>query len=378
MNMAAADFEREARALLAEHLLVDGHNDLAWEIREWGRDLEGYGFATGAPHETDLPRLRAGGLGAQLWSVFVPGNETCRQEGFARTQLEQIELMLRLIEAHPEALELARSTAEIRAARMRGRLASILAMEGGQGLEGSLGALRAYHRLGVRAMTLTHNEHVGWAASATDAPRPEGLTDLGREVVRDMNRLGMMVDLSHVSEATAWDALEVSQAPVFFSHSCCRALVDSARNVRDDLMRAVAARGGLLMITFVPSFLSAEVLAWQRELLAQTSYGSPEYLALEQQWIAAGRQRPVATVAQVADHLDHARAVMGEDHIGLGADFWGGETPQGLEDVACYPVLFSELYRRGWNNSALIKLAGENFMRFFEAVESCSGKGNPQ
>jgi len=362
--------EDQARAFLARHLLVDGHNDLAWEIREWGRDLEGYDFQGRAPHETDLPRLKSGGLGAQLWSVFIPGNEACRRDGFARTQLEQIELMRRLFERYPEHLEQAFSAADIRRIHSQGRLASVLAMEGGQAIENSLGALRAYYRLGVRSMTLTHNEHVDWADSATDAPRNQGLSAFGHEVIREMNRLGMLVDLSHVSERTMSDALDTAQAPVIFTHSCCRALVDSSRNVSDAVLVRVKANGGLLMITFVPSFLSAEVLAWQRELLSQTTYGSPEYHALEDSWMKQGRTRPVATLAHVADHIEHAVAIMGEDHVGIGADFWGGECPEGLEDVSRYPALFAELMRRGWNERALAKLAGGNFMRVFEAVES--------
>lgn len=365
-----------AQRLLANTLLIDGHNDLPWAIRNAENapsDLQAYDLRRPTPGATDLARLRQGGVGAQFWSVYVPGEG---ESGFAKTQLEQIELAHRMIQRYPEALGLARSADEIEAQYRAGRIASLLGMEGGHAIENSLGALRAYYALGVRYMTLTHNTHLDWADAAMQSPaRHRGLTGFGREVVREMNRLGMIVDLSHASADTMHDALDATQAPVIFSHSNAYRLCRHPRNVRDDVLRRIPANGGIVMVTFVNAFVSDAVA--RRTLPAWRDF-QRQAVGLDGQQREALRKRiwgrlelPPVHIGQVADHLDYLRRTIGEDHIGLGSDFDGNDTwPRGLSDVSMYPNLFAELVRRGWSDRQLRKLAGGNFLRALRQVEA--------
>jgi membrane dipeptidase len=367
---------RHARKLLHATPLVDTHNDLAWEIREdeiAKGDLERYDLRVRTRGDTDLPRLREGQVGAQFWSVYIPSEGGPR---FSSTQLEQIDLARRFIARHPESLQWAEKAADIDAAFRRHRIASFLGIEGGHAIENSLGALRAFYDLGVRYMTLTHFKTLDWADSATDEARHHGLTPFGKAVVLEMNRLGMLVDLSHVSPDVMRQALEVSQAPVIFSHSCALALVDHPRNVPDDVLEKVAARRGVVMVTFVPRFVSTEVSRWEMGLDAAQAKVPPEDKArlqqIEDQWTRDHGPRPRATLAQVADHVEHVRSVAGADSVGLGGDYFGAppeRSVQGLEDVSRYPYLFAELIRRGWSDADLRKLAGRNLVRVFTEAE---------
>jgi membrane dipeptidase len=365
-----------ARELLRKAILVDGHNDLPWAIREnekAPRDVEAYDLRQTTPGHTDLARLKAGELGAQFWSVYIPGE--AGPEGYARVQLEQIDIARRVIARYPEALEWAVSVADIERAKQRGRIASLLGMEGGHAIENSLGALRAYYDLGVRYMTLTHNVTLDWADSANAKPAHGGLTKFGEEVVREMNRLGMLVDLSHVSPETMDDALRVSEAPVIFSHSSARAVCDNARNVPDAVLRRLPANGGVVMVTFVTAFVSQEFsksrmplwMDYQKRATGVTDPGERERIRKQ---VFAGAPEIKVTIAQVADHLDHIRKVAGVDHVGLGGDYDGNDSwPEGLEDVSRYPHLFAELIRRGWSDGDLEKLAGANVLRAFRRAE---------
>jgi membrane dipeptidase len=367
-----------ARKLLASTLLVDGHNDLPWTIREDPRapmDVEAYDLRRPTPGETDLARLRQGMVGAQFWSVYVPG-ET--RAGFAKVQLEQLDLARRMIAKYPEALELALSTSDIRRIRAEGKVASLLGMEGGHVLENSLGALRAYYDLGARYLTLTHNVTLDWADAALDTPKHRGLTPFGREVVREMNRLGMLVDISHVSPDVMRDVLDTTEAPVIFSHSCARALVDHPRNVPDAVLKRMKANGGVVMVTFIPAFVNRDVKAWseglEKEAKAKGVAIDADYKKLEAEYAKAHGPSPKATLKDVADHIEHVARVAGPDHVGIASDFSGGDMPTGLEDVSKYPGLFAELVRRGWKDDDLRKLAGGNLMRAFARAEAVSGR----
>ena len=367
-----------ARRLLASTPLIDGHNDLVWEIRTSPtapRDVAAYDLRGTTPGHTDFARLRAGQVGAQFWSIYVPGE--VKDSGFARIQLEEFDLARRVVARYPDRLALALTADDIERAFKRGRIASLLGMEGGHVLENSLGALRAYYDLGARYLTLTHNVTLDWADAAADSARHGGLTEFGREVVREMNRLGMLVDLSHVSPATMSDALDVSEAPVIFSHSSARALTDHVRNVPDSILRRLEANGGVVMVTFVSAFVSQQVADWeaayQREA-AQAQAAGADTTARLREWEAA-HPRPAATLAQVADHLDHIRQVAGPDHVGLGSDFDGFDHPPvGLEDVSRFPYLFAELIRRGWSDDDLRKLAGRNLLRVLRRTEAVSAR----
>ena len=362
-----------ARKLLRSTTLVDGHNDLPWIIRDDPKapmDVEAYDLRKRTTSEVDLARLKQGLLGAQFWSVYVPGE---LKGGFARVQLEQLDLARRMIAKYPEAMELALSTADIRRIRAKGKLASLLGMEGGHVLENSLGALRAYYDLGARYMTLTHNVTLDWVDAALDKPTHGGLTPFGREVVREMNRLGMLVDLSHVSPDVMRDVLDTSEAPVIFSHSSARALVDHPRNVPDAILRRMAANGGVVMVTFIPPFVNRASRDWEdglAKLAMGLSYDDAAYKQLEADYIKAHGPSPKATLKDVADHIDHVAKVAGHEQVGIASDFWGGETPVGLEDVSKYPDLFAELIRRGWKDADLRKLAGENLLRAFARAEA--------
>ena len=349
--------------------VLDGHNDLAWTMRELGRyDLSGVDLEAGFPDvQTDLPRLRAGGVGAQFWSVYVP----CRYAGPAAVAatLEQIDFVQRMVHRYAAALALATSADEVRAAVDGGRIACLMGMEGGHQIDGSLAVLRMMHQLGVRYLTLTHNENVGWADSATDVRDAGGLTDLGRDVVAELNRLGMFVDLSHVSDDVMRDALDATTAPVIFSHSSARAVCDTPRNVPDDVLARLTVNGGVCMVTFVPMFVSQSCADWYEESLqlVEARGGDRRDFAdvdpvLESRM--ADDPPPPVTVADVADHVDHVRAVAGIEHVGLGGDYDGaGFFPEGLADVSCYPRLLAELRSRHWTEADLRALTHGNVLR---------------
>ena len=371
-----APLEASARDLLRRHPLVDGHNDLPWAIREqFGGDPVRARLAEPVPQtQTDLPRLAAGGVGAQFWSVYVPA--TLAGDAAVTAVLEQIDTAHRMIEAYPDRFELACTAADVERVFAAGRVASLLGAEGGHCIASSLGVLRSLYALGVRYLTLTHNNNVGWADSATDQPQAGGLTDFGREVVGEMQRLGMLVDLSHVAAATMRDALDVARAPVIFSHSSARAVCDHPRNVPDDVLRSLAANGGVCMVTFVPFFVSPDCAQWQFGLLAEM-----ERRGLDRRDVGAweavipeyerAHPLPEATLAQVADHVEHVRAVAGLEHVGIGGDYDGsGSFPAGLADVSRYPALFAELLHRGWTEDECAALAGGNVLRVLRAAES--------
>jgi membrane dipeptidase len=374
------DLLAHARALLTAHPVVDGHNDLPWALREQaGHDLDRLDPGTdlrGRTH-TDLPRMRAGGVGGQFWSVYVPTSVT---GGAAVTAtLEQIDVVHRMTERHAAGLAPARTADDLEAAREQGRIASLLGAEGGHSIDCSLGTLRGLYALGVRYLTLTHNDNTPWADSATDKPAAHGLTRFGEEVVREMNRLGMLVDLSHVSADTMRAALAVTEAPVLFSHSSARAVCDHVRNIPDDVLAALPANGGVAMATFVPKFILPAAIEWTLEADANMRAHdfhpldtTPAAMAVQRAFEAA-HPRPPATVATVADHLDHMRAVAGVDHIGIGGDFDGTAfTPDGLDDVASYPHLIAELLRRGWSDADLAKLTWHNAVRVLRDAESAA------
>ena len=365
-----------ARRILRSVPLIDGHNDLPWEIRNAKAapmDVAAYDLRSRTPGHTDLERLAAGQVGAQFWSIYVPGE--VKDSGYARIQLEQFDIARRIVARYPDRLTLALTAADIEREFKRGKIASLLGMEGGHVIENSLGALRAYYDLGARYLTLTHNVTLDWADAAADSARHGGLTDFGREVVREMNRLGMLVDLSHVSPGTMSDVLDVAEAPVIFSHSSARALTEHVRNVPDSILQRLPKNGGVVMVTFVPAFVSNEVARWEQRAgeeqtrIAAEVTDTAEVRRRMDAWTAANL-RPDATLAQVADHIDHVRRVAGVDHVGIGSDFDGVTyLPVGLEDVSAFPRLFAELIRRGWSDDDLRKLAGRNALRALRAAE---------
>jgi membrane dipeptidase len=365
-----------ARAVLARHPLVDGHNDLPWEARvQVGYDFDRLDLAAGVTTTcTDLPRLRAGGVGAQFWSVFVPS--TLQGDSAVTATLEQVDGVHRMVSAYAAELALARTADEVDAAFADGRIASLLGAEGGHSIGSSLATLRALFTLGVRYLTLTHNDNVPWADSATDVPRVGGLTEFGHEVVREMNRLGMMVDLSHVAATTMRAALATSEAPVIFSHSSARALCDSPRNVPDDVLEGLRDNGGVCMVTFVPEFVSPETAEWRvraAAAAAEVGVDAKDWVAF--QGFVAGHTRtdpkPEATIEQVVAHLEHVRGVAGVEHVGIGGDYDGTDTfPVGLEDVSGYPRLVAALLERHWSEADVALLTRGNALRVMRDVES--------
>ena len=372
---------RHANELLAKTLLVDGHNDLPWEIRTDSAhpgDVAAYDIRGHVRGMTDLPRIRAGHLGGQFWSIYIPGE--IKDSGYARVQLEQFDIARRMIAQYPNDLEFVTTADGLERAYRRHKFGSLLGMEGGHAIENSLGALRVYYELGARYMTLTHNVTLDWADAALDTAAHGGLTRFGEEVVREMNRLGMLVDLSHVSPGTMSDALNVTQAPVIFSHSTARALVDHPRNVPDSILARLRQNGGVVMVDFVPGFISRAIVDSgnsYRAQFAQLSAGVTDTAQLRQMraQFRASHPMPKATIADVAAHIEHIRDVAGIDHVGLGGDFDGiDETPVGLEDVSTYPNLFAELIRRGWSDADLKKLAGQNVIRVLRQAEQVAAR----
>lgn len=336
----AQDHDAIARRVLSTTPLIDGHNDLPWQIRisDDPLNVSRFDLRTRTTLHTDIPRLREGMVGAQFWSIYIPIDAV--EDGAAKVQLEQIDIANRVFDTYPEAFEPAYTASDIERAFGSGRIASLMGMEGGHAIENSLGALRAFFQAGARYMTLTHSDNTDWADSATGVPVHGGLTRFGEEVVREMNRMGMLVDLSHVHPETMHDALNIVEAPVIFSHSSAKAVTDHPRNVPDDVLRRMPENGGVVMVTFVPSFISDD--------------GN-------------------ATLADVADHIDHVKQVAGAEHVGIGSDFDGiTSVPVGLEDVSTFPALFAELSRRGWSEAELRLLAGENLLRVMRASEAAA------
>lgn len=372
----------EAKRLLRDSILVDGHNDLPWAIRSDPKaqgNLREYDLAGEVPGQTDLKRLKEGFVGAQFWSVYAPG------EGrhHAATQLEQIDLARRMIAQYPGLLAPATTVSEIREAREQGRIASLLGMEGGHVIENSLGALRAYFELGARYMTLTHNTHTDWADSAAETPaRHGGLSDFGEKVVLEMNRLGMLVDLSHTSVETMADALQVSKAPVIFSHSAAAEVCPVPRNVPDKILKELKDNGGIIMVTFVAGFVDPDVAKVQQPAIdefnkrSRAAKSEAERQKIHDEIIGKLKEKlPKTSVGRVADHFDHIREVAGVEHIGIGADFDGNELwPEGLSDVSTYPTLFAELVRRGWTAAELKLVAGENLLRVMARAEEVAAE----
>ncbi len=359
-------------------MLIDGHNDLPWAIRELSSyDLDVVDLRAGEPRlHTDLPRLSAGGVTGQFWSVFVP----CSLAGPAAVAatLEQIDFVHRFVARYPDRLALALTADDVARAQVDGRIASLLGMEGGHSIDGSLGVLRAMHALGVRYLTLTHNENTPWADSATDAPVLHGLSDFGEQVVRELNRLGMLVDLSHVSADVMRHALRVTAAPVMFSHSSARAVCDHPRNVPDDVLAALADNGGVCMVTFVPDFVSPARREWGRgveEVAHERGVDTRDWLAMTalRREHALTHPAPDATVADVVRHVERVREVAGLDHVGIGGDYDGADSmPVGLEDVAGYPRLLDALADRGWSSAELEQLAGGNVLRVLRLAEDAA------
>ncbi|HUQ54132.1 dipeptidase [Lentzea sp.] len=373
----------KARALLQRVPLVDGHNDLPWALRELGDGTSEDVYSTAARIDlterhpslhTDVVKMREGGLGMQFWSVWIPTK--LAGDGAVTAVLEQVELVYELAERYSDHLGVATTAAEAEKVFASGRVASLIGAEGGHSINSSLGVLRALRRLGVRYMTLTHNDNTPWADSATDQPEHGGLTEFGRDVVREMNRIGMLVDLSHVAPSTMHAALETSVKPVIFSHSSCRHVADHPRNVPDDVLVELRSNGGVAMITFVPSFVSPRFAEWDAALREAMAAAGENHADLDarkvfgEKW-AVGNPAPTATLDDVVAHVEHAREVVGIDHIGLGGDYDGVQAlPEGLEDVSTYPNLIGALLDRGWSEDDCTKLAGANVLRVLHDADS--------
>jgi len=375
-----AKLRKRVDKVLARTPLIDGHNDVPWAVRSRAArrlddlPLDGSTAALERPMHTDLPRLRQGKVGGVFWSVWIP----TRLEGAEAvvTVMEQIDVVHRMIERWPDTLELALSADDVRRIHRQGRIASLIGMEGGHSIGGNLAALRASYLLGARYMTLTHWKTLPWADAATDAPVSDGLAPFGEEVVREMNRLGMLVDLSHVSAATMHDALDVAEAPVVFSHSGAYAVNPHPRNVPDDVLARVKANGGVVMVDFLPTYVSEEVYTWSTERQAEQArlealhLGDPATAESELAAWEEDHPKPRSTLAQVADHVDHLVEQMGVAHVGIGTDFDGmRDQPDGLDDVGAIPELLVELLRRGYTDDDIAAIAGGNVLRALEQAE---------
>ena len=356
---AAQDPLTRARALHQQVPLIDGHNDYPWALRglDPGRDFSKAEISKPVPSlMTDIPRLRQGGLGGQFWSVYTPSTMTGQEA--VRVTLEQIDIVHRMTKRWPETFEMAYTAADVERSFKAGRIGSLIGMEGGHSIDDSLPTLRMFFALGARYLTLTHNGNLRWADAAADKPAVGGLSKFGEEVVREMNRMGMLVDLSHVSSDTMADALRVSEAPVIFSHSSARAICNVPRNVPDNVLQLTARNGGVVMVTFVPGFISQAVADYDAKPAAER-----------------GPTPPKATLAQVADHIDHIRKVAGIDHLGLGGDFDGiTQVVVGLEDVSKYPDLTAELIKRGYTDEDLKKILGLNVLRVMKQAEAVAAR----
>jgi membrane dipeptidase len=383
LTALTANAQQDARIarILREVPLVDGHNDLPWQYRERVKnqlgqiDLRQDQSKLAKPLHTDIPRLRAGGLGAQFWSVYVPAS--LKGADAVQATFEQIDVVHRMNALYPDTFALALTADDVVRIHKSGKIASLIGVEGGYSINNSLGVLRQLYDAGTRYMTLTHSDTIDWADSATADPRHDGLTEFGKAVIGEMNRLGMLVDLSHVSPATMHDALDATAAPVIFSHSSARAVTGHARNVPDDVLQRMKQNGGVVMITFVPTFVSEKARTYsalrdaEEARLKSLNSGQPQRVKEAMNAWDIANPRPRATVADVADHIDHVVRIAGEDHVGIGGDLDGiSTTPVGLESVADYPNLFAELIRRGYTDERLRKLAGLNVLRVMRQTES--------
>jgi membrane dipeptidase len=377
----SADLIARATRILQEVPVIDGHNDIPSKLLEFaGGDPDKADLSQAQPKfHTDFARMRAGHIGAQFWSAYVE-NDSIPVHAALRQGLREVDVALRFTRRFPDVLEQARTAADIERIQKAGKIASLIGLEGGHGIDNSFAALRMYYELGVRYMTLTHNTTLSWADAALDLPRHSGLTEFGEDVVREMNRIGMFVDLSHVAEEVMIDALRVSEAPVIFSHSSARALVSHPRNVPDRVLKLLPRNGGVVMVTFVPSFDAKGSMEWQArhdsvaDKLHADSNDEVEINKKLDEWTRAN-PAPIATVADVADHIDHVRKVASIDNIGIGSDFDGIDFgPVGLEDVSKMPVLFAELLRRGYTDADLKKISGLNMLRAMKQMESVAAK----
>jgi len=377
---AQTDYLARARALHKQSLLIDGHNDYPWALREHdaARSLDTLDISRPQPSiMTDIARLKEGGIGGQFWSVYTPVE--LQGQAAVTATLEQIDIVHRMVRKYPQTFELALTADDVERIHKAGKIASLIGMEGGHSIDNSLADLRMFHRLGARYMTLTHTSNTPWADSATDTPKSNGLSPFGEEVVKEMNWLGMLVDLSHVSPDTMEDAIRVSQAPVIFSHSDARALNDHPRNVPDNVLQLLPKNGGVIMVTFVPGFVSPKVNEWnkrqtaeQDRLKAITPNDAAAVKAGVDKWTAAN-PAPEATIADVADHVDHIRKVAGIDHIGIGSDFDGiTQTVKDLDNVSTYPRLTAELLKRGYSEADIKKILGLNVLRVLREAEKVS------
>jgi membrane dipeptidase len=370
-----------ARRILQTVPIVDGHNDIPSKLLESAAgDPDKADLSKPQPQfHTDFARLKQGGVGAQFWSAYVE-NDSIPTHAALRQGIREVDMALRFTRRYPDVLELARTAADIERIQKQGKIASLIGLEGGHGIDNQLSALRAYYEMGVRYMTLTHNTTLSWADAALDFARHNGMTEFGENVVREMNRIGMFVDLSHVAEETMVDALRVAEAPVIFSHSSARALVNHPRNVPDRVLRLLPRNGGVVMVTFVPSFIAKGTMEWtarqqaEAERLRSELNDDAEINKRLADWLKAN-PAPVATVADVADHIDHVKRIAGIDHIGIGSDFDGIDFgPNGLEDVSKFPVLFAELLRRGYTEQELQKIAGLNMLRAMKQMEAAAAR----
>ncbi len=366
-NPETGDSLTDALRLLDKIPLVDGHNDLPLLIRRAANgSVPDYDLlARRDGRDTDIPRLRDGRVSAQVWAAFVPP----REPQPASYALQQIALIRRLTEVHPDVFMLATRSTDIGRAKKLGRIASFVAIENGAAIENRLDALRAFHHLGVRLMTLCHNASTDWCDSATDTARHGGLTDFGRDVIAEMNALGMLIDLAHVSDAVMHQVLGATRAPVVFSHSNARAICDHPRNVPDDVLARVPANGGIVMATFVPGFIRRSHQAPAANQTQQGQHAPQTDAGRTNGGEGERRGSPVGTLVEFCDHLDYLAAKIGHDHVGIGSDFFGGPQGEGLEDASCFPRIFAELIRRGWSERQLKKLAGENFIRVLRKAE---------
>jgi len=377
---AQTDYLARARALHKQSLLIDGHNDYPWALREHdaARSLDTLDISKPQPSiMTDIARLKEGGIGGQFWSVYTPVE--LQGQAAVTATLEQIDIVHRMVRKYPQTFELALTADDVERIHKAGKIASLIGMEGGHSIDNSLADLRMFHRLGARYMTLTHTSNTPWADSATDTPKSNGLSSFGEDVVKEMNWLGMLVDLSHVSPDTMEDAIRVSQAPVIFSHSDARALNDHPRNVPDNILQLLPKNGGVIMVTFVPGFVSPKVNEWnkrqtaeQDRLKALTPNDAAGVKAGVDKWTAAN-PAPEATIGDVADHVDHIRKVAGIDHIGIGSDFDGiTQTVKDLDNVSTYPRLTAELLKRGYSEADVKKILGLNVLRVLREAEKVS------
>ena len=367
----------EARKILAASPVVDGHNDLPWVLRNAaGGDTEQARIVDPSGPDTDLDRLAAGLVGAQIWSVYVPSAIEPLES--VRFQVEQIDLVHRMVEANPDRLEIALSVADVERAHESGRIASLIGIEGAHTIANSLAILRSYHALGVRSVGLTHLHSSDWADSATGERKNSGLSAFGEDAIREMNRLGMMIDLAHTSAETIDDVVAISSAPVIVSHTAATAVVPHERNLTDASLTAIAEKGGVIMVCFIPAFVSDVVREWQEGMmpLIKEAKTEEDWIRINEAYVAEHGTPDRATISDVADHIEHIARVAGIDHVGIGADFYGAhndyDVVQGLEDVSKYPALFAELLRRGWEADDLGKLARGNFLRVFAEVEDAA------